>query len=253
MRVLLVEDDPSTQRFVALALEDLPLQLDVCDSVAQALAHLAGQHYALVLTDLMLKGESALGLVQQLARQPALLGGARIAVYSAGLPSEVRAQLAQAGVWRMLDKPVPLAVLRDCVNQALNLAAPEAAPEAAHYGAAAAPHPAAETARASADAVESAIATHFAGNRALFLAFRTSCRAQFPQDAAAAREALSTQDAKSLHRLGHSLKTVLLTLGETEASEQARQAEKAARDGPWEQAVQQWPALIAFLERYSGA
>lgn len=253
MRVLLVEDDPSTQRFVALALEDLPLQLDVCDSVAQALAHLAGQHYALVLTDLMLKGESALGLVQRLAQQPALLGGARIAVYSAGLTSAVRAQLAQENVWRMLDKPVPLAVLRDCVTQALALAAPAAAPQDAPKDAPRPPHPAVQTLAASADAVESAIATHFAGNRALFLAFRTSCRAQFPQDAAAAREALSTQDAKSLHRLGHSLKTVLLTLGETEASAQARQAEKAARDGPWEQAVQQWPALIAFLERYSGA
>lgn len=234
MRVLLVEDDPSTQRFVALALEDLPVQLQTCDSVARALELLRAGQYALILTDLMLRGESALELLAQLSRQPQLLGAARVAVYSAGLTAERRAQLAQWGVWRMLDKPVPLRTLRDCVADAMPAPPPRDEPGAPVD---------------AADAQASAIATYFAGNRALYLAFRASCLAQFGQDAASARRALADRDAAHLHRLGHSLKTVLLTLGQTAASGLAREAELAARDADWPAMARLWPSLIEQLER----
>ncbi|TXC67071.1 response regulator [Piscinibacter aquaticus] len=56
-RVLLVDDDPSIRRFVALALEDLDLELVEAGSVAQARERLAeGAGYALIVTDLMMPG-----------------------------------------------------------------------------------------------------------------------------------------------------------------------------------------------------
>jgi DNA-binding response OmpR family regulator len=237
MRVLLIEDDTSIERFVALALEDLPITLDGCNSIEEALRHLASHRYQLVLTDLMLKGESAVDLLRQFANQPALLGGARVAVYSAGLTSEVRAQLAPWGIWRLLDKPVPLAVLRETVMQACTMqSTPERPPETP-----------------LADGERIVVETYFGGNRALFLAFRESCRAQFAKDTASARHALHIRDAASLHRLAHSLKTVLLTLGEPETSQMAREAEVAAADSDWDYCERVWPKLIEVLECYTGA
>lgn len=118
-RVILVEDDASVQRFVALALEDLPIDLVACDSVAAALAALAQAPACLVLTDLMLPGEPGQALVERLARDPALRGSARVAVFSAGLTPAVRDRLAGWDVWRLLSKPVSLAELEACVLDAL--------------------------------------------------------------------------------------------------------------------------------------
>lgn len=59
-RVLLVEDDPSLRRFVALALDELDIQLLRCASVAEAVEVLSQGPVRLVLTDLMMPGESGL-------------------------------------------------------------------------------------------------------------------------------------------------------------------------------------------------
>jgi CheY-like chemotaxis protein len=258
-RVLLVEDDASVRRFVTLALEELPIELVACDSVAPALAELARAPACLVLTDLMLPGEPGESLVRRLAEDAVLRGPARVAVFSAGLTPEVRGRLAGLGVWRLLSKPVSLAELEGCVREALatpaaaaaaieNPAPAEAATavrrghadlgdpgvhgclahrglqgdRAAHADPAA---PAAAHMPLAADAEPAAaaevIATYFGGDGALYRAYRTSCRVQFAADARAGDAAAAAADWPALRRLAHALKTVLLTLGESAAGTQA--------------------------------
>ena len=225
-RVLLVDDDASIRRFVELALDGLDIEFLSCASVAEAVAALQqGGPARLVITDLMMPGEGGVALLRRLHDEPALRGNARLAVFSAGLvgvANAARAQLAPFDIWRLLPKPVPLQELEDCVLQALEQAAP------------AAPPPAAAAAPVSAALSEQellAVQTHFAGEQALFIAFREGCRVQFARDVADGDAALARGDTGALHRLAHSLKSVLSTLGHPALSERARQLEYAAAAG----------------------
>ena len=110
-RVLLVEDDPSVARFVAMALEDLPIELVVCHRVSAALDALRVKPVHLVITDLMLPGESGLDLLQALQDQPALRHDAVLVVFSAGVNTEVRQKLDALHVWRVLSKPISVVAL----------------------------------------------------------------------------------------------------------------------------------------------
>ena len=65
-RVLLLEDDPAVRRFVALALEPLPLQLLPCGTLAEARALLEHTPVQLVLMDLALPDGSGLELLPSL-------------------------------------------------------------------------------------------------------------------------------------------------------------------------------------------
>lgn len=236
-RILLVEDDPAIQRFTQLAVEDLPLDLLTASSVADALALLAEGPVRLVLTDLMLPGESGQVLLQRLREQPALAAGARLAVYSAGLNPRVRAALEPLGVWRLLDKPVPLQALRRCVEDAL------AEQPASATGAAPAPPPGAGAAAAQ------AIATYFGGNESLYRSYLRACLAQFPHDADAGAAALRAGDLAALHRLAHSLKSVLRTLGQGAAADTARALESATAKGDAPAMQAHWLALEATLRQ----
>lgn len=236
-RVLLVEDDPSIRRFVALALEESPIELLQCTSVAQALERLAEGGVALVITDLMLPGESGMGLVQRLAEAPALRRGALVAVYSAGITPTVREQLESMHVWRILSKPTSVLALDACVREALAAWQPVGAQSAVPAAAVAMPADAMGVDEAA------AVATHFAGNAALFTAYRASCLAQFPHDIEAGDTAVQAGDAHALRRLAHSLGTVLLTLGRPGDSVLARALESAAQAQGLQAAAPLWTNL----------
>lgn len=137
-RVLLVEDDASIRRFVTLALDECPVDLLACETVAEAMKMLAQGGVALVITDLMLPGESGLGLAQRLAQDPALARGARLVVFSAGVTPEVQQRLDALGVWRTLRKPASVLDIEACVADALALwnAMQSAAPSCAAHPAA---------------------------------------------------------------------------------------------------------------------
>ena len=235
-RVLLVEDDASLRRFVAMALEDMDIELVQCVAVAPALEWLRQGPFCLILTDLMMPGESGFDLLAHLQRVPGLRGNAQVAVLSAGLTSAVREQLADAGVWRMLSKPVSVGALVGCVSDAIAGTQQEAAtvgPDLAGRG-------------QGGDRVH-ALQEYFEGNRELFDAYRGSCLEQFPQDVREGDAASAAGDLQALRRVAHSLKSVLLTLGYPHMSAQARALEETSHGGLLLQAQSQWMALRAAL------
>lgn len=235
-RVVFVDDDAAIRRLVASVLEDLPIELLCCASVAEARAALRAQPARLVITDLMLPVETGFDLLESLAAEPALRAGAHLAVFSAGLHAAARARLAGLDVWRELAKPVSLQALEDCVSDALALP-PHRAP-------ATAPVPA--SGRLPGDEAQ-VIAVQFGGDAELYTAFRGQVRAQLPADVQEAERALAAQDWPALHRLAHSLKGVLGLLGDERGATSARQLEAAAAATDAAACRQGWPALLRHL------
>lgn len=238
-RVLLVEDDAAVRRFVEMALDGLPIELCVCASVDSALPVLQAAPVRLLITDLMMPGVSGLDLLQRLQAEPALRGGARLVAFSAGLDAAMRARLQALDVWRTLSKPTSLSELEACVMD--GVAADAAAPPP-------------ETAASTPPAGEAAaVATHFGGNAQLFHAFKASCAAQFAQDVTEVDAAIRVQDAATLRRQMHSLKSVLSTLGQDGAAASARLVEAAALAVRWDEVAGPWTALRADLLALSAA
>ena len=232
--VLLVEDDSSITRFVEMALDQLPIELLTCTTVPAAVALLQQRDVKLVITDLMLPGESGISLVKRMAADPLLGRDTRVAVFSAGLTPAVKDQLEDLNLWRVLSKPIAVQELENCVRDAL---ATQAATDALAPASAPAPFPPAQaptpidTEGASAPctpAEKLAITTHFGGDAQLFTTYRAACLKQFAADVHTGDAAAQTQDWPALRRLAHSLATVLLTLGRPEDSLTARALEDAA-------------------------
>lgn len=213
-RLLLVEDDASIRRFVRLALRPLAVDVVEAATLASAREALATAAFSIVLTDLMLPDGNGLDLLPD--AQAGAPGGARVLVMSAGVSPAVRERAFRLGAWQVLDKPVPVGVLRDCVAEALGQPA----------AAATASNEPAQAIRAS------AVERHFGGNKALYDSFKATCLEQFQADLRAGDAALQAHDTAALHRLAHSLKTVLQLLGADEGSALARALEVAAAETP---------------------
>jgi CheY-like chemotaxis protein len=237
-RVVLVDDDVSIRRLVTMALAELPIELVVCASGAEALEALRLAPARLLITDLMMPGMSGFELLQRLVAEPSLRGSARLAVFSAGLNAEAQARLAGLGVWREISKPVSVLALAATVEEAL--AEDEQAPAAAPQAPASANAPPSDEAQA--------IRTHFAGNAELFHAFKAGCLLQFQDDLRQLQAALDRRDAGALRRLGHSLKSVLHTLGFAQAASHARALEVAAAGQDWAAVAAHGSALRLSLE-----
>ena len=232
-RVLLIEDDASIGRFVAMALEELPLELVTCGTLTAARQALAGPPFALVLSDMMLPDGSGLDLLREQAARGGLPRPPVWAAYSAGITPALRKELEALGVQHILPKPVPVAELEDCVMRAL----------ASVNGARLASEPATPQPGSGDDA---AVATFFAGDRALFEAYRARCLAQFENDVQAGDAAAASGDAATLQRLAHSLKTVLRMLGHDTLADEAGKVERQATVADAAPSAL-WPPLRAGL------
>ncbi len=251
-RVLLVDDDASVRRLVAMALEGLPIELLGCADGAAALALLQAAPVQVLVTDLMMPGVSGLELLARLAQDPALRGGAELVAFSAGIDAQQRQRLQALGVQRWLAKPASLQALEDVVMGAVAAAtAPGPAAGAAPLHAAGAE--AAQPGHAAPVDEHRAIDLHFGGDAGLFHAFRRSCLPQFKQDLAAGEAAFVQADAAALRRLAHSLKSVLATLGHAPAAACARELEAAAAQGDLRAAQAPWSALRAQLRVLAAA
>lgn len=240
-RVLVVDDDPLFGRFAQAALEDLDVQLRIATGVAEAVAELRSSTFDLVITDLMLVGESGAQLLQSLQADPALGGGPRVAVCSAGLTPSVNAELMRLGAWQLLDKPIGVHPLRRCVLDASALASADE-PLATARG------------QQQGEAVKvDVIATYFDGNEDLYRSFREGCTEQFGLDRAEGDRAFAASDVAAMRRLGHTLKSVLRVLGHDEAAETARTLDAACVASEWAEVGTQWSKLRTALGTLSGA
>lgn len=246
-RVVLVEDNVSIAEFVALALEEQPIELISCTRVDEALAAFGAGPVHLLITDLMLPGESGVGLLERLHARPQGLDGLLTVVLSAGLTPAVRQQLQALQVWRLLSKPVSLSAIEACVVDALQH--PSARPVTTALEAPA-PEGPLQPGHPSEEADElAAIAAHFAGDKELFASYRDSCLQQFPHDIRQGDAAILARDWPGLQRLAHSLATVLTTLGRPEQGRLARALEDTAAQAKaaCTECVAQWAALRARI------
>ncbi|WP_428503005.1 response regulator [Roseateles sp.] len=246
-RVLLVEDDPSLQRFVSMVLEDLAVELTVCGDVGSALLALRRSAFDLLITDLMLPDRSGLDLLAELQALPALRGSARLVAFSAGLQPEVRSRLQTLNVERLLFKPCSVGELEACVLEVLG-----PVPAASD-----APTPPPQQQPAP-QADQEAILRNFGGDAALYRGFRAASLEQFAQDLQEGERACTTRDTPALRRLAHSLKSVLLILGLDGSSDLANRLERlleqalnagsawpAEADGLWQELSLQLRAIRA--------
>lgn len=91
---------------------------------------------------------------------------------------------------------------------------------------------------------------HFGGDTKLFASFKAMCLVQFPHDVQTGDAACQALDAQALRQVAHSLKSVLLTLGEADLGELAKGIENSAHAGQLEKATDGWrmlrPALLAL-------
>ena len=240
-RILLIEDDASIQRFVEFALEDIGAELVITDTVKQGLRHLDQAPFDLLLTDLMLPGESGITLLEKRREDPGIAPQTKIVVFSAGLTADVKTQLEALGVWRMLSKPISVMDLLTCVEEGLGSQPPAQActPN----------EPSASSASASPEDLERhAIETHFNGDAQLFLMYRQACMTQFNVDIEAGNLASQNHDLPALRRMGHSLKTVLYTLAEEQGALLAKSLEHLAEQQDLAAALHQWGQLRSALQ-----
>lgn len=243
-RVLLLEDDASLRRFVRMALEELPLELLECDSVAYALQILQKAQVQLIFTDLMLTGESGQGFLQRLQANPTLQGGAKVVVLSAGLSPIVREQLEPYPVWRVLEKPVSVMALEACVREVLSGWLADGAVTGEELETECNVRDPLEKSLPALTADESrAVALYFEGDVELFVAYRTTCLGQLPKDVREADMACRDANSQSLMRVAHSLKTVLETLGYSDLSLRARKLEALTLADDLHQAFAHWADL----------
>jgi DNA-binding response OmpR family regulator len=209
-----VDDDPSLRRLVALALEDLPIDLHLLSDAVAARALLQNTPVDLLVTDLMLPGESGLSLLASLAQiLPSTLRQPKVMVFSArnDLPNSAVSQLY--GVSRVLVKPIPMQSLRACVTEAL------AAPDEAADEAASASVPRPDQARV--------VAEMFGGQTTLYETYLASCRQQLPLDLAAGDAALAKGNLAGLLHVVHNIKGVLNGLGYRAGGQLAATLEEA--------------------------
>ena len=227
--VLLLEDDPLMQRFVSYALEDFNLTLTCCDSVSQAMHALTHQSFRWILTDLMLPGESGLSFIEKVSRLPDLVGQAQIVALSAGIDPVMRDTLNKLGVTRQLLKPVSVKTLQELFETESVAINRDTSPDPCAY----------------------VIETYFAGQTGLYEKFAQQSCLAFKDDMIEGDRAIHDKDHIAAHHLSHSLKSVLLLLGQTEAHHCAEQLENLTKTpSGMQEAAPVWRALKNHLTQW---
>lgn len=104
LRILLVEDDGSIARVIAIAMHDLgvPYQLDQAYSAEEGLELWARRPYDLVLSDYNLRGMTGIAMIEELKAQVADLPTILFTAYD---DAPVRRAAKKAGVTHFIAKP----------------------------------------------------------------------------------------------------------------------------------------------------
>lgn len=124
LHILLVEDDGSIARVIAIAMRDLgvPYQLDQAYSAEEALELWQHQRYDLVLTDYNLRGMNGIAMIGVLKAQAADLPTILFTAYD---DTNVRREARKVGVTHFLPKPFVIDEIIEIARQLLPLRSSE--------------------------------------------------------------------------------------------------------------------------------
>ncbi len=197
-KILAIEDDASMQRLFRLAVEDDPVDLSLCSNVPEAVQELERSVFDLIITDLMLPGESGIGLMKRFSAQPGLRHEAELVVLSAGITPQQTADLKTMGVNGFLLKPVSIARLRQLMLHGLS-GPSQATPS--------------ET---------NPVIAYFEGNQLLFDQFAAHCAIQFEMDCKHGEDAARRQDLSGIYTVAHTVSAALEMLGEKDMALRCR-------------------------------
>ncbi len=249
-RVLLLEDDPAIQRFVALVAEDCDVEVLGVRSLAAADAALEAEGFDLMLADLMLPDGCAVEWLQRTRQTDEARARLRVVAFSAGLGTTVRHALGLAGVERFLPKPVSVDDLQACFNA---LKGPQVArrPDAGHRGGdgcEAARRPAAPPPhRRNRAAV---VQRYFGGDAQLHADFLQAWRSGLVRDLARVEQHLADADLAAVGRMAHSMKSALRMLGESRLAQDASLVEQRCAEQTDAGASLAWERLRSGLQAW---
>ena len=119
-RILLVEDDPVSQAFLAAAIEALPATVDRAGSLAEARTLAAGHAHALWLVDANLPDGHGADLLAQLRVD---FPGTPALAHTASQDRHALDALVDAGFLEVLVKPLSAKLLQAAIGRALGAAA----------------------------------------------------------------------------------------------------------------------------------
>lgn len=226
-RLLLVEDDATSQGFFRAALEALPATVDIAGSVAQALQMGAATRHELWLIDANLPDGSGQELLQRLR---ALHPGVPALAHTADNGAGMQQSLHEAGFERLLVKPMRRAELLDAVRASLD---PAGASE---------PPPAEEPATPDWD--ENAALSALNGQQAHVVALRELFLSELPVARDAVSVALRQHDDGALRRQLHRLQASCGFVGASRLGRAVRQLHQAPES---DMARRQFDAAVSAL------
>lgn len=124
LRILLVEDDSSISKVLALAMHELglPYHLDQALSAEEGLELWEREPYDLLLTDFNLRGRSGLGLIGDLKQQGVT---APTVLFTAHDLAQIRREARTIGVTRFIAKPFIIEEFVNTVRMLLSMNASE--------------------------------------------------------------------------------------------------------------------------------
>jgi len=132
--LLLVDDDPDLLRLLAMRLEANGYTVTAVGSAEAALAHIAMELPAMVISDIRLPGRDGMALFQQIRTQYPALPVILLTAHGS-IPDAVEA--TSLGAYAYLTKPFDAKVLLDRIAQALaNRGAPGERRKVSEFGAA---------------------------------------------------------------------------------------------------------------------
>lgn len=249
-RVLLLEDDPAIQRFVALVAEDCDVEVRGAHSLAAADTALQTEGFDLMLADLMLPDGCAIEWLQRRQQADEAHVRLRVVAFSAGLGTTVRHALGLAGVERFLPKPVSVDDLQACFNALKDpqMARGTGAGNRGCDGCEATRRPAAPTPhRRNRAAV---VQRYFGGDAQLHADFLQAWRSGLVRELARAEQHLAEADLASVGRMAHSMKSALRMLGESRLARDASLLEQRCAEQTDAGAWLAWDRLRSGLQAW---
>lgn len=118
-KILIVEDDASIQSLFSEFLGKIGFSAEVADNGFEALLKIKAGRPVLMVTDIVMKGMDGLGLIREVRKTSPDM---KIIAISGGHHSvdvDFRARAEEVGADRFMQKPIPLKVLRETIEELL--------------------------------------------------------------------------------------------------------------------------------------